>query len=132
MMTKFTLLSSILFFVPLATCHFQLQHPPSRAGEDDEKQATFPCGGYDTVKSRTQFPLTGGSVQLELGHDESLLEVLLAVGNDPGDSFNIVWQPILQEEGPGPFCLQNLVWLLVCSFWRGKPLDMVLVEDADC
>lgn len=121
-MTKFTLLSSILLFIPLATCHFTLQHPPSRAGEDEDKQATFPCGGYDTIKSRTQFPLTGGSVQLELGHDESLVEVLLAVGNDPGDSFNIVWQPILQEEGLGLFCLQNLVRLLLYFFFHWKSL----------
>ena len=126
-MTKFTLLSSILFFIPLATCHFQLQHPPSRAGEDEEKEATFPCGGYDTIKSRTQFPLTGGSVQLELGHDESLVEVLLAVGNDPKDSFNIIWQPILQEEGLGLFCLQNLVSLiLVFLFWPESHLTSFL------
>lgn len=122
MMTKFTLLSSILFFIPLATCHFQLQNPPSRAGKDDEKQATFPCGGYDTIKGRTQFPLTGGSIQLELGHDESLVEVLIALGNNPGSSFNYVWQPILQEEGPGPFCLQNLVLLLLFFFSAGKSL----------
>lgn len=125
-MTKFALLSSILFFIPLTTCHFQLQHPPSRAGQDDEKQATFPCGGFDTIKGRTQFPLTGGSVQLELEHDESLIEVLLAVGNNPGDSFNIVWKPIVQEEGPGAFCLQDLVLLFLfpCSPW--KTLDIVL------
>lgn len=108
-MTKFTLLPSLLFLLPLATCHFQLQQPPSRAGEDDEKQATFPCGGYDDIKARTPFPLTGGSIQLQLGHDESLIEVLLGLGNNPGDGFNIVWQPIVSEEGLGPFCFQNLV-----------------------
>lgn len=115
-MTKFALLSAVLFFVPFATCHFQLQHPPSRAGEDDEKQGTFPCGGFDTAKDRTQFPLTGGSIQLELTHDRSLVEVLLAVGNDPGDSFNIVWKPIFQEEGLGAFCLQDLVPLTLFPF----------------
>ena len=108
-MTNFALLSPILLLIPLVTGHFQLQHPPSRAGEDDEKQATFPCGGYDTVKDRTDFPLTDGSVQLKLGHDKSLIEVLLAVGNDPGDSFNLVWKPTVSEEGLGEFCFEDLV-----------------------
>ena len=116
-MTKLALLSAILFFVSFATCHFQLQHPPSRAGEDEEKQRTFPCGGFDTVKGRTQFPLTGGSIHLEMGHDRRLVEVLLALGNDPGDSFNIVWKPIIQEEGTGEFCLQNLVPMNQSSFF---------------
>lgn len=115
---KSILLSTILFLVPLATCHFKLEHPPSRAGDDDEKQATFPCGGFDTPsKERTQFPLTGGSVQLELGHDRSLVQVLLALGNDPGDSFNLVWKPTVQEEGPGEFCFPDLVPFLFLSFF---------------
>jgi nascent polypeptide-associated complex subunit beta len=116
-MTKFTLLSTILFLVPFATCHFELKYPPSRAGDDSEKQGTFPCGGYDTVKDRTQFPLSDGSIQLELGHDRSLVQVLLALGNEPGDSFNIVWKPIVQQEGPGEFCLQDLVPSLLLSFF---------------
>ncbi len=117
MMTKFTLLSTILFLVPFATCHFELKYPPSRAGDDSEKQGTFPCGGYDTVKDRTQFPLSDGSIQLELGHDRSLVQVLLALGNEPGDNFNIVWKPIVQQEGPGEFCLQDLVSTLLLSFF---------------
>lgn len=128
-MTKFTLLSTILFLVPFATCHFELKYPPSRAGDDSEKQGTFPCGGYDTVKDRTQFPLSDGSIQLELGHDRSLVQVLLALGNEPGDSFNIVWKPIVQQEGPGEFCLQDLDVPASLNIENGQNATIQVITD---
>lgn len=96
----------LLAFLPLTTlAHFALESPPSREGNED-LQDQFPCGGSNTPSSeRTQWPLTGGPIQLELGHTQSAVQVLLGVGNDPGENFNITLLPTIQEQGPGQFCI---------------------------
>ncbi|KAL8802960.1 MAG: hypothetical protein Q9223_006427 [Gallowayella weberi] len=102
----------ILLTVPvlasLISAHFTLDFPQVR-GYDEEKLGTFPCGGQDTVSSnRTAWPLDGGSVQLKMGHDHAAVQVLLALGNNPGSNFNVVLVPTTQEEGIGQFCLSNV------------------------
>lgn len=88
----------------LASAHFELSFPAPR-GDDDENQATFPCGGYAQTQNRTPVSLTSLAVAVELGHTESLFQIVLALGNDVGDSFNTVLLPTIQEYGPGDFCL---------------------------
>ena len=102
MLSQF-LLTSLLPLTALA--HFSLDSPPGREG-DEAAMGDFPCGGGKTVSpKRTQWSLTGGPIQLDMGHDESLVQVLLAVGNDPGTNFNITLLPTIQEQGPGDFCI---------------------------
>ena len=98
--------SLLISLLPLtALAHFSLVSPPGRDG-DEEAQGDFPCGGGKTVSpKRTQFPLTGGPIQLDLGHDESLVQVVLGLGNDPGTNYNITLLPTIQEQGPGDFCI---------------------------
>lgn len=43
-----------------------------------------------------------------MGHDEAAVQVLLGLGNDPGENFNITLLPTIQEEGLGHFCLGNI------------------------
>lgn len=102
-----TLLLSLL---PLTTiAHFTLDSPTSRQ-IDEDTLGQFPCGGQNTPSStRTQWSLTGGPIQLTMGHDESAVQVLLGLGNDPGVNFNVTLQPIIQEQGIGQFCLSNVV-----------------------
>lgn len=88
----------------LASAHFELSFPAPRGG-DDEKQATFPCGGYEQTQNRTPVSLTSLGVAVELGHTENLFQIALAIGNDVGDSFNTILLPTIQEFGPGAFCL---------------------------
>ena len=96
----------LLAFLPLTTlAHFALESPASREGNED-LQDQFPCGGSNTPSSeRTQWSLTGGPIQMELGHTESAVQVLLGLGNDPGENFNITILPTIQEQGPGQFCV---------------------------
>lgn len=91
--------------LPLVSAHFELVYPVPR-GFDEDILGTFPCGGQNTVSSnRTSFPLSGAPIQLYMGHTEAHVEVLLALGNDPGSNFNITLVPTFQEEGPQNFCM---------------------------
>lgn len=102
------MLTSILLplsLLPFAAAHFKLNYPPAR-GFDEDTLSTFPCGGQNTVSSnRTAWPLTGGPIQLLMGHTASQVEVLIALGNDDTTAFNTVLVPTLQEDGPNNFCL---------------------------
>ncbi|KAF1962808.1 hypothetical protein CC80DRAFT_361976, partial [Byssothecium circinans] len=94
-----------LALLPLATAHFVLDWPTNR-GFDDVKSVNFPCGGFDSVKTpRTEFPLSGSPIQLDMHHTQTRIAVYLAIGNDPGSNYNIVLRPQLSQEGPGDFCL---------------------------
>lgn len=105
------MLSQMLFLtlLPLNTfAHFTLDSPTSRP-LDEDTLAQFPCGGQDTPSSnRTQWSLTGGPIQLTMGHDEAAVQVLLGLGNDPGVNFNITLLPTIQEQGLGQFCVGDV------------------------
>jgi len=103
--TLLTLLT-IPFF---ARAHFQLAYPPSR-GDNDQTQATSPCGGLDTPsKTRTPWSVTGGQLKFEAGHDEADTAVYLGIGNNPKtNDFNITLAPRFQQIGLGTFCWNQL------------------------
>ncbi|EXJ85624.1 hypothetical protein A1O1_05990 [Capronia coronata CBS 617.96] len=97
-------LLSLLALPLLTSAHFELNFPPSR-GTDDEDQATFPCGGYGQSQNRTLVSPTSIPVAMAFGHTENLVQILLAIGNDVGSSFNYEILPTISEMGPGDFCL---------------------------
>ncbi|KAL8683488.1 MAG: hypothetical protein Q9186_000528 [Xanthomendoza sp. 1 TL-2023] len=102
------ILLTLPLLASLGSAHFTLSFPQVR-GYDEDNLGTFPCGGQNTVSSnRTAWPLDGGSIQLKMGHDHSAVQVLLALGNDPGSNFNVVLVPTTQEEGLGQFCLNDV------------------------
>lgn len=97
-----------LALAPVAFAHFNLNYPETR-GFDEDKEPTGPCGGYDTVSSqRTDFPISGAPIQLTLGHQQTNVEVYLAVGDNPGNAFNTVLYPQFQVSGLGKFCLGDV------------------------
>lgn len=99
---------SLAALLPLTTAHFILNWPTNR-GFDDSLATGFPCGGFDNVKSpRTEFPLSGGPIQLDMQHPQTRVAVYLALGNDPGSSYNIVLRPQLTQQGLGDFCLGQI------------------------
>ncbi|KAF1966201.1 hypothetical protein BU23DRAFT_487231 [Bimuria novae-zelandiae CBS 107.79] len=100
---------SLVAVLPLASAHFLLSWP-DRRGFDDEKASGGPCGGFDSVSSnRTEFPLSGGPIQLDMHHTQARVAVYLALGNDPtADDFTITLVPTLSEEGPSNFCLGSV------------------------
>jgi len=95
---------ALLAALPLVSAHFKLNYPAAR-GFNEASIGTFPCGGQDTVSAvRTQWPTTGGPIQLNMGHTASQVEVLIALGNNPGSAFNTILVPTVQETGPNNFC----------------------------
>ncbi|KAF3048001.1 hypothetical protein E8E12_005723 [Didymella heteroderae] len=97
-----------LALTPVAFAHFNLKYPSTR-GFDEDKEPSFPCGGFDTVSSqRTDFPISGGPIQLTMGHQQSNVGVYLAVGDNPGDGFSTVLYPQFQVSGLGNFCLGDV------------------------
>jgi len=108
------LLTPICFFplitlLTLTSAHFKLQAPPSRPFNEDTA-GTFPCAGQQISSSRTQIPLSTSelSIVLEMGHDQTAVQVLLALGDDPGSNFNITLVHTFGQTGLGLFCLQNV------------------------
>ena len=102
------ILFTLLPILTLVNGHFQLNYPTVR-GYNEDTLGTFPCGGQNTVSSnRTAWPLTGGPIQLTFEHQLTNVQVLLAVGNDPGSSFNYVLDKTFTVQGIGKFCLSNV------------------------
>jgi hypothetical protein len=43
-----------------------------------------------------------------MGHDRSVVQMLLALGSNPGDNFNITLEQTFQQQGEGDFCLPTI------------------------
>ena len=102
---------ALLTVLPLTLAHFEIKSPTPREASHDT-QTQYPCGGANAVSAtRSPFPLGGGPIQLDMGHDESLVQVNLALGNEATDgaAFNVNLLPVQSEEGLGDFCLGNVV-----------------------
>jgi hypothetical protein len=54
---KIQSLAALLLCSSAAMAHYTLDYPLSR-GFSDDNEPKAPCGGYDTVGNRTQFPLS--------------------------------------------------------------------------
>ncbi|KAJ5123043.1 hypothetical protein N7448_009140 [Penicillium atrosanguineum] len=103
---KFTLLP--LMLAPLASAHFHLQYPISR-GFDEDTMPNFPCGGMAQSSNRTQLPISGSfPVALKMGHVQTAVEVLIALGSDPATNYNVTLVPTFQINGLGAFCLPHV------------------------
>lgn len=97
-----------LALLPLAFAHFNLDFPASR-GFDDDKEGEFACGSFNDVSStRTDFPISGGPIQVRFGHQQTNVAIYMAIGDNPGTNFNIVAQQQLQVSGYGEFCFGNV------------------------
>jgi hypothetical protein len=93
----------------LATAHFSVTYPTDR-GSNSQTQADSPCGGKNTPSStRTKWPITGGQLSFEAGHDEADTAVYLALGNNPvKDDFKITLKDQFLQIGLGTFCWNEL------------------------
>ncbi|KAI8370330.1 uncharacterized protein BYT42DRAFT_581852 [Radiomyces spectabilis] len=65
-----------------ADAHFQLTYPQTR-GMDHAKEPTAPCGSFDSVGPRTEFPLSGGFVEINAGHPQYQYSVKVLVNGNP-------------------------------------------------
>ncbi|EAT85315.1 hypothetical protein HBI56_072260 [Parastagonospora nodorum] len=97
-----------LALIPASLAHFTLDWPKAR-GFDDDKEPDFPCGGFNDVSSqRADFPISGGPIQLNMGHEQTNVAVYLAIGDNPGNAFNVVMRQQFVVTGLGDFCMGQL------------------------
>lgn len=100
-------LLGLLSLPVLASAHFHMLYPTPRSDVDDT-EATFPCGGFAVSANRTVVSTSSFPVALEMGHDRTVIQMLLALGNQPGDDFNITLEQTFQQQGEGDFCLPTV------------------------
>ena len=91
----------------MSLAHFTLDWPKAR-GASETTAENFPCGGFSDVGQRTDFPISGGPLQLTMGHDLTNVAVYMAVGSNPGSSFNTVLRPQFVVTGLGDFCVGQI------------------------
>ncbi|KLJ06743.1 hypothetical protein EMPG_17764 [Blastomyces silverae] len=99
----------LTYLLTLASAHFELLQPPSR-GVNYDRLTEFPCGSLPASSQRTRVSLTDPelNIALRMGHDHSAVQVLLALGSDPGTNFNITLVPTFSQVGLGDFCLEDV------------------------
>ncbi|OCL11479.1 hypothetical protein AOQ84DRAFT_188204 [Glonium stellatum] len=122
---------ALLSLIPLSSAHFLLNWPPAR-GFDDSTSSNFPCGGFNTVSSnRTTWPATGGPIQLDMHHTQTDVEVLIALGSDPGVNYNIVMRPTFLQQGLGNFCVGMVSVPSGVNITEGMPATIQVVSNGD-
>jgi len=127
---KFTI-TSLLAIASLTTAHFNLDFPKVRDFNEDTLDQ-FPCGGYNTPSTaRTPWPLTGGQIALRMGHSQSHIEVLIALGNDPGSAFNTILRPTFLQTGLGAFCMTGLTLPSTFNVSEGTNATIQVITNGD-
>ncbi|TVY35273.1 Uncharacterized protein LSUB1_G005718 [Lachnellula subtilissima] len=101
-----------VFLVSLASAHSSIVYPEWRGDSfaTGASQYIYPCANVNqTAKTnRTTWPLTGGSLSLDLHHPWSYIFVNLGLGTDY-PIFNIsLISPFLNETGNGTLCLPKI------------------------
>jgi nascent polypeptide-associated complex subunit beta len=119
-----------LSFLPFALAHFELKYPATR-GFSEDSEGSFPCGGYNDVSSqRADFPMSGGPIQLNMGHTQTNVAVYMAVGEKPGDGFSVVLRPQLQVTGLGDFCIGDIQIPSNLNISDGTPATIQVITNA--
>ena len=128
-MLSLRLLLSVAFPL-LASAHFKLLYPPAR-GFDEDKLVISPCGGQPQSSNRTTVSLTSIPVALDMGHDQTVIQMLLGLGNDPGSNFNITLEHTFAEQGEGSFCLPSVSIPKEAGIMEGMNATLQVITDGD-
>lgn len=84
-MVRLSLIALSAATISAVSAHFQLTYPQTRGfNEDNEPQA--PCGGFNNVGSRSEFPLENGFVQINSGHTSYKYTVKVITSSNPSTS----------------------------------------------
>ncbi|GAM37694.1 GPI anchored protein [Talaromyces pinophilus] len=121
-----------LAMASVATAHFTLDWPVNR-GFNEDTMPTFPCGGFNTPSSnRTVISLDADTLPVDITfhHSQTAVSYLLALGTDPGSSFNVTLSPTIAAQGLGEFCLPNLS-LSSLNLTDGQNATLQVVTDGD-
>lgn len=106
-----TTTTALLTLPLLTTAHFTLRFPTQRGAADTESSEIAPCGGLPVSSTRTSVSLTSFPLALEMGHDESVVQVLLSLSSNPEseDAFNVTLERTFGQTGLGDFCLPDVM-----------------------
>ncbi|KAF9335503.1 hypothetical protein BG006_011359 [Podila minutissima] len=74
--------SMMLLCSSAAMAHFTLDYPTSR-GFNDDNEPNAPCGGFDAVSNRTQFPISKGFLTIDSHHPTAQVKINVVYGNSP-------------------------------------------------
>ncbi|EEA22713.1 hypothetical protein TMatcc_001554 [Talaromyces marneffei ATCC 18224] len=121
-----------LALASVATAHFTLDWPENR-GFNEDTMSNFPCGGFNTPSSnRTVISLEAGTLPVDISfhHSQTAVSYLLALGTDPGSSFNITLSPTIAAVGLGEFCLPNLS-LSSLNLTDGQNATLQVITDGE-
>ncbi|OAL33491.1 hypothetical protein AYO20_07177 [Fonsecaea nubica] len=99
-------------FISLVSAHTQIWYPEWRADSFDLpfSQRIYPCAGIsdNATTPRTEWPLTGGSLNVTLHDAAAYIFINLGFGANSSD-FNItLFSAPLNETGPGNLCFPKL------------------------
>lgn len=131
MLTSTFLFLTTLLSSSITTAHFLLDWPPSRPFDEDTL-GTFPCGGQSAPSpNRTAISLTSLPIALTMGHDRTVIQILLGLGNTVGDSFNIVLEPTFAQVGLGSFCLPDVPLPADLKITEGMNATVQVVTDGE-
>lgn len=120
-----------LLALPLLTsAHFKLIYPPAR-GFDEDILGTGPCGGQSQSDVRTRVSMSSIPIALLMGHDRSVVQMLLGLGSNVGGNFNIVLEQTFQEEGLGNFCLPDVLIPSDLGITEGMNATLQVVTDGE-
>lgn len=124
---------SILVLPLLVSAHFHITWPESRNPDDDDQEPNSPCGGYKQSIDRTQVSFPSFPVALEMEHDRSVVEINLALGNDPttAANFNIALQRSFQQQGEGSFCLPMVTIPSGVDITNGMNATLQVITDGE-
>ncbi|TVY52099.1 Uncharacterized protein LCER1_G005407 [Lachnellula cervina] len=105
-------ITAAAFLVSLASAHFSITYPEWRGDSfaASASQYIYPCANVNqTAKTnRTAWPLTGGSLNLDLEHPWTYIFVNLGLGTH-NPVFNIsLTSPFFNETGNGTLCLPKI------------------------
>jgi hypothetical protein len=101
----------------LAQAHFGIEYPPMRANTLGSSQNTTysqwinPCAGVPgnlSTTPLTPWPLTGGSLKLDLHHPWTYIFVNLGLGPDVSNFNYTLTNPFWNETGNGTLCVPRL------------------------
>ncbi|ETN40010.1 uncharacterized protein HMPREF1541_04285 [Cyphellophora europaea CBS 101466] len=127
-----TLLTTLLLPL-LTTAHFVMHYPTSRNGDDDEIEVKSPCSGLGLSSNRTTVSLPSFPIALEMGHDETVIQVLLSLSDDPSSEadFNVTLERTFQQDGLGAFCLPEVRVPESAGLRDGANATLQVVTDAE-
>lgn len=106
----------LLATAQLATAHFGVEYPTWRdntlgsSANSNYSQWEYPCAGVPgNLGNRTDWPLTGGSLVLDLHHQWTYIFVNLGLGDNVANFNYSLTEPFWNSTGNGTLCIPKVM-----------------------